>query len=172
VGLARRDADEDAVTPPNGLAGLEARYGKLLLGPDPRNGGLKIISPIGWEAKWMKVSTGLPGLPDDRRIFLNVDLEQPLRNALAAALSVSPGYAIRTLGCFNPRYKRVNAGAVSVHAYGLAVDINAAQNPMGDELVTDMPQAFIEAFKAEGFTWGGEFSGKKDAMHFQWCAGY
>ncbi len=160
----------DVVKPPHGLAELEARYGRLLLGPDPR-GGQRIISPIGWESKWMTVARGLPGLPEDRRVYMHRDMEQPLRNALAVALSLCPGYRIKTLGCFNPRHKRVNGRQLSLHAYGLAVDINAASNPMRSPIETDIPSAFVRAFDAEGFVWGGDF-GLPDPMHFQLASGY
>ena len=158
------------VKPPHGLAELEARYGRLLLGPDPR-GGYRIISPIGWETKWMVPVSGLPGMDPEFLRVMNRDIERPLRNALASAISVCPGYKVKTLGCFNPRYKRVSMRQVSLHSYGLAVDINAATNPMQRPLTTDIPAAFVMAFEAEGFTWGGRFP-TPDPMHFQLCSGY
>lgn len=62
----------------------------------------------------------------------------------------------------------------SLHAYGIAVDINARTNPYGKRLITDMPFAMVEAIKAieskegEGiFRWGGDYRSVKDAMHFE-----
>jgi hypothetical protein len=158
------------MNPPNGLAELEARYGRLILGPDPR-GGLRIISPIGWETAHMMPMTDLPGLPG-RKLYVNRDLVGPLTAALMSVAVLCPTYKIKTIGCWNVRYKRTQTKQISVHAFGLAVDINAAQNPLSPTLITDMPGEFVAAFKREGFTWGGEFSGTKDAMHMQWCSNY
>lgn len=62
----------------------------------------------------------------------------------------------------------------SLHAYGIAVDVNSLANPYGPRLVTDMPPAMIEAIEgirtAKGlpvWRWGGRYSGNKDAMHFE-----
>jgi len=61
---------------------------------------------------------------------------------------------------------------VSFHAFGSAVDINPAQNPfLNDpeaELVTDMPQWYVDAFADAGFCWGGLWVNLKDAMHYSW----
>ena len=156
--------------PCHGRAELEARYGRLVLQREP-GGGYRIASPIGWEAHWMVLVRDLPGLAG-RRLYVNRDIAEPLRAALAAALVACPDYAVRTIGCWNVRYKRTATGEVSMHALGLAVDINADTNPLGPTLVTDMPPAFVDAFRAQGFTWGGDFQGAKDAMHFQWCSNY
>jgi hypothetical protein len=120
----------------------------------------------------MIIVSDLPGLASDHRLYVNKALELPLRTALAAAQVACPEYMVRTIGCFNPRYKRTVRGDISVHAWGLAVDINAATNPLAPELTTDMPDAFVAEFKAQGFVWGGEFSGEKDSMHYQLVAGY
>ncbi len=154
------------MTPPHGLAELQARYGKLQIDRDPP-GGYRIISPIGWEVANME----LLRLPDGRKLYVHKDMAEPLFNALFAASKACPDYPVRTIGCWCPRYKRVN-GDLSVHSWGLAVDINASTNPLADKLTTDMPDAFVDCFKAQGFTWGGEFGGKKDAMHMQWISGY
>ncbi len=64
----------------------------------------------------------------------------------------------------------------SLHAYGIAVDVNWSTNPYRKDgrLVTDMkPEmiADIKAIKSLGgasvFRWGGDYSGAKDAMHFE-----
>ena len=157
------------VTPAHGRAELEARYGKLLIDADPR-GGMRIISPIGWEAKWMTLMRDLPGC-GDKRLYVNRDMAEPLRAALSAVAVVAPEYKIRTIGCWNVRYKRTSAKQVSLHALGLAVDINADRNPMRSPIETDMPPLFVDAFMREGFTWGGDF-GMPDPMHFQLCSGF
>jgi hypothetical protein len=58
----------------------------------------------------------------------------------------------------------------SLHAFGVAVDINPDENPMRDDgvLQTDLPPEVVAIFKRHGFRWLGESSGRrKDAMHFE-----
>lgn len=78
------------------------------------------------------------------------------------------GYELRAGECWGyaPR-KIAGSNTWSNHAWGLAVDINAPANPMGARLITDMPDWMPELWKAYGFRWGGDYSGKKDAMHFE-----
>lgn len=76
-------------------------------------------------------------------------------------------------GAYNCR-KITNGSGYSLHAYGIAVDINARTNPYGPRLVTDMPFAMVAAVKAirtkKGipvFRWGGDYRTNKDAMHYE-----
>lgn len=55
----------------------------------------------------------------------------------------------------------------SNHSWGLAVDLNAPTNPMMSPLRTDMPRWMVEMWKDLGFRWGGDYTGRKDAMHFE-----
>jgi hypothetical protein len=58
----------------------------------------------------------------------------------------------------------------SNHAWGLAVDINALDNPNQLPLTTDMPSWVKEAGplkKKYGLRWGGTYSGTPDPMHFE-----
>ena len=66
--------------------------------------------------------------------------------------------------------------AFSLHAFGVAADINWNSNPFRADnvLVTDMPGTMVEAIKAirtKGgapvFRWGGDYSTVKDAMHYE-----
>jgi hypothetical protein len=78
---------------------------------------------------------------------------------------------IRTFGgCFSFRPQRA-ASKLSTHAWGIAVDLNPASNAQGSG--GDMDGGVIRIFRDAGFEWGGEWEGKRrDAMHFQFCAGY
>lgn len=71
-------------------------------------------------------------------------------------------------GCFNYRLKR-GGGTLSCHAYGAAIDLDPARNGMGDATPNFTPtHPVVQAFKAAGWVWGGDWSGKGvDAMHFQ-----
>lgn len=70
-------------------------------------------------------------------------------------------------GTFVYRAKRGTVG-MSMHAYGIAIDINPAKNPMGKKGV--MPEWFVAIFKKWGFTWGGSWK-RTDPMHFQYATG-
>ena len=81
-------------------------------------------------------------------------------------------YTIRAIGGY--RYDSNNGssniGEKSYHTYGVAVDINPDTNPFiagGGTAPHDMPQEYIEAFKNHGWSWGGNWNGTKDYMHFE-----
>lgn len=70
-------------------------------------------------------------------------------------------------GCYNFRSVR-GASHLSMHAYGAAVDFDAAHNPLG-AIHGKMPPEVVAIFKAEGWRWGGDYSGRKDWMHMEAC---
>ncbi len=76
-------------------------------------------------------------------------------------------------GTFNLRFVRgyEARGILSPHAYGIAIDIFPAKNPMGQPLRTTIPNWYISAWKRHGFIWGGDFVGRPDAMHFEVATG-
>ena len=117
----------------------------------------------------MKMVSDLPGV--GKRLYIHRAIEAPLRLALSRCLALGDGYEVKTIGCFAPRGKRVNPSALSVHSWGIAVDINAATNPMRNTMTKDIPDTWIAIFEAIGWTWGGRFR-IPDPMHMQWCAGY
>jgi hypothetical protein len=68
-------------------------------------------------------------------------------------------------GCFAAR-RIAGSGSLSLHAWGLAVDINAGQNPQGSRPRQD--RRVVRAFESVGFTWGGRWPTAPDGMHFEW----
>jgi len=57
---------------------------------------------------------------------------------------------------------------LSCHAFWAAIDFDAERLPLGVGVpVGSMPQDVVDAFKSEGFFWGGDYTGRKDPMHFQ-----
>jgi hypothetical protein len=68
-------------------------------------------------------------------------------------------------GCYAPR--RIPAtGALSLHALGLAVDLNAHANPYDKPSHQD--PRLVRVMQKHGFVWGGAWPTVKDAMHFEW----
>lgn len=70
-------------------------------------------------------------------------------------------------GCYNYRAVR-GASHLSMHAYGAAVDFDAAHNALG-ATHGRMPPEVVAIFKAEGWRWGGDYHGRQDWMHFEAC---
>lgn len=58
----------------------------------------------------------------------------------------------------------------STHSWGIALDLNPAENPLGK--VGHQDSRVVAIFKKYGFTWGGEFKSRLDPMHFQFCSNY
>lgn len=98
------------------------------------------------------------------------DLLAQLRLALTEirrAGSAAEVHPEQYAGCFSPRFiGRDPAGRLSAHAWGAAVDVNAAENPLGRTPAMD--PAVVNAFRAAGFNWGGEWL-VPDGMHFEWA---
>lgn len=68
-------------------------------------------------------------------------------------------------GCYVPRFiDRDPSNPLSMHAFGLAVDINTPTNQLGTP--GDMDARVVEIFERWGFTWGGRWS-RPDPMHFE-----
>lgn len=70
-------------------------------------------------------------------------------------------------GSYN--YRPVRGGSrPSCHSFGAAIDLDAEQNPMNSRgYKGTMSPIVINAFKREGWFWGGDFKSRKDPMHFQ-----
>lgn len=68
-------------------------------------------------------------------------------------------------GTFNYRLIRGSRN-LSNHSFAIAIDIAPTGNALG---VTKgkMPRFAVDAFKAQGFKWGGDYKGRKDWMHFE-----
>ena len=67
-------------------------------------------------------------------------------------------------GCFAAK-DIPTTGAVSRHAWGLAIDLNAAANPYGERSTQD--RRLVEVMERNGFAWGGRWP-TQDAMHFEY----
>jgi hypothetical protein len=92
---------------------------------------------------------------------LLVQLGGAMRELIARGLS---GLVRSYDGCYSPRMQVGNAYALSRHAYGIAVDLNAGANPYGATPKQD--PRLIEVMERWGFTWGGRWL-VPDGMHFE-----
>lgn len=99
-----------------------------------------------------------------KRIYCNKDMVGPLKDAFFKLILTGCVNELRTWdGCFNIRSKR-SGGTPSLHSWGVAIDINAAWNRMGQK--PTLSPEFVRCFTGYGFDWGGAWS-KPDGMHFQ-----
>lgn len=72
-------------------------------------------------------------------------------------------------GTYNYRPIR-GSKALSTHAYGIAIDLDASGNPLG-ATATTFPAWFIKCWTDQGFLWGGDYKGRKDNQHWQLARG-
>lgn len=72
-------------------------------------------------------------------------------------------------GCYNFRPVRGSVSNLSNHAFGAALDIDPAHNPLGSTKAKSHP-IIIAAFKNQGALWGGDYKGRKDPMHFEFVS--
>lgn len=110
-----------------------------------------------------------------RRITCHRRVARPLGQCLEAVLahygSVEAVRAARMDlygGCYNFRTMR-GSNALSLHSYGIAIDLDPERNALGQKWVEEkgmMPLAVVRIFEAAGWTWGGRWN-RPDAMHFQ-----
>ncbi|MBO9617342.1 MAG: M15 family metallopeptidase [Dyadobacter sp.] len=130
------------------------------------------INRLPFENKWMKVwivpadiRKAIPAMP--QKIYLNKLIEAPLDKTLRRLIALGLHEEIKTWdGCFNIRKKR-GSGGISAHAFGIAVDLNAATNPFRGS-VTWSAQ-FLKVWRDIGWICGADWSAaSRDGMHFQW----
>lgn len=67
-------------------------------------------------------------------------------------------------GCFNIRHI-AGSNNWSNHSWACAIDLSPGSN--GFNMKTTLSKVVINAFKAEGWRWGGDYHGRKDPMHFE-----
>ncbi|MEX0789302.1 MAG: M15 family metallopeptidase, partial [Actinomycetota bacterium] len=121
----------------------------------------------GWVAQHItRRSVPLLGEVTCHRIMLP-QLEGALTEIRDSGLSASikPG---QYGGCYSPRFIQSDGSKpLSMHAWGLAVDINVADNPVGARPTLD-PQV-VAIMERWGFRWGGRWS-PPDGHHFELAA--
>jgi hypothetical protein len=68
-------------------------------------------------------------------------------------------------GCWVPRHIGWDSGrGLSLHAWGIAFDVNVSTNAYGEE--PELDPRIVEVFERHGFNWGGRWR-VPDGMHFE-----
>ena len=70
-------------------------------------------------------------------------------------------------GCFNIR-NIAGSNNWSNHSWACAIDLAPSTN--GFNMHTTLSNLVIDAFKAQGALWGGDYKGRKDPMHFEFVS--
>jgi hypothetical protein len=99
-----------------------------------------------------------------KRLYCNKAMVAPLTQAFKNLIATGFVKELKTWdGCFNVRKKR-GLASMSLHSWGVAIDVNAAWNGLGKTPV--LSAGFVKCFTDAGFDWGGTWT-RKDGMHFQ-----
>jgi hypothetical protein len=164
VASARREVPVPRVDVPHGLGGIERTFGAIEF-VEAEGGRVKITN--GFDLRHI-VGEQLPVVG---RTLCHESLAPLLTEVLLDVLRKNLGGAIRSFAGFNARHKMHDpARGLSSHAWGIAFDVNAADNPVGT--VGTMHPGIVQSFESFGFQWGGRWVKVKDPMHFQYCTGY
>ena len=123
------------------------------------------ISP---DPRWVAANIRTEEVP----LLGNVTCHRVMLPQLRSALSeiVARGLAAKIhpdeyAGCYYPRYIGYDpAKGLSLHSWGIAVDLNVPGNQRGT--VGEMDREVVQIFKKWGFAWGGDWS-YTDPMHFE-----
>jgi hypothetical protein len=73
-------------------------------------------------------------------------------------------------GIFEMRSIRGFSSHPSCHSWGIAIDLNPTQLPLGSS--ARMDARIIAIFKKHGFFYGGDFIHRKDPQHYQYAINY
>jgi hypothetical protein len=128
----------------------------------------------GWEEHNI-VEVPLPwSLKFDGKIVKHVKFHTlGVDNLLAALRAVQNGGLHSSItelgGTFVIRSIRGFPSHPSTHCYGIAIDLNPSQYPLGS--LRRFPDEVVRCFTLYGFFYGGDFKSRKDPQHFQLCTG-
>ena len=70
-------------------------------------------------------------------------------------------------GCFNIR-QIAGSNSYSNHSWACAIDLAPSTN--GFNMKGTLPKIVVDAFKRQGALWGGDYTGRKDPMHFEFVS--
>lgn len=142
---------------------VKETFGEFAARPLP-DGTIDIHDP--WEQRNIRFTS----VPILGRVKCHRVLFPQLREALRDVQREGLAHAIQSEqygGCSSPRFINLDPnGRLSHHSWGIAIDLNVAENRYGTRGNLDM--RVVEIFEDRwGFTWGGRWI-HPDPMHFEW----
>lgn len=149
---------------------------------DPRSATFErdniVLVKIGPFPKKGKLKSGHPEV----KFRVHKDIAYLLQGAVTEAITVHGyrldgpqlddwGYICRPIRGYETKYRVTRSlRYLSNHSWGLAVDINSINNPMaakGKPMRSDLSPPVIECFRRWGFSWGGDYTSRRDPMHWE-----
>jgi D-alanyl-D-alanine carboxypeptidase len=135
--------------------------------PDESKWMANLILRPDWFPNFKYAGTNYPV----KAIYCNIDMHDQLFQSFASVAAMGLGEKLKTFdGCFNIRMVRGNPNHPSAHAYGLAIDLNASENGLGQTSGGFFNEPMlVNCFEAHGLNWGGRFRNRLDGMHLSFC---
>jgi hypothetical protein len=149
----------DAVLPP---VQLKVLFGEFAAKPTPGRPGYLTLDPA-----WVRTHIATEDVPLLGSVTCNVALFPQIRGAIQELIDDGLAGTIHGYsGCYAHRFaNRDPRAAISHHTWGVALDINVAENPYGAP--PDQDPRMVAVFERWGFIWGGTFV-LPDGMHFEY----
>jgi hypothetical protein len=118
------------------------------------------------DARWVRANIVRGRVPILGAVTCHRLMLPQLRRALADVQAAGLGALIHSYdGCYVPRFiERDPSHPVSLHTWGIAIDLDASTNQRGGRGTMDA--RIVAIFKRWGFRWGGDWS-YTDPMHFE-----
>lgn len=118
------------------------------------------------DARWVRENIVSEQVPLLGTITCHRLMFPQLRGALNDVVKAGLSAKVHTFsGCYVPRFmERDPAHPVSLHTWGIAIDLDATHNARGTR--GSMDPRVVAIFKSWGFRWGGDWSWS-DPMHFE-----
>jgi hypothetical protein len=152
------ESNQKNITPPTEFSGeaqliLYTRYG------DPREQG--------FDNKWLNewyIQEAFPWFPNEK-ICVHKHFRPLLESAFTKLATENLHLEIKSCdSCHTLRNITDNTSVLSVHSWGAAIDLNAADNPVGGN--GSWSARFIEIMQENDIFCGQNWTGRKDPKHF------
>ena len=118
------------------------------------------------DAAWVRANIVSASVPILGTVTCHRLMIPQLRGALQDVKNAGLASTIHSYdGCYVPRFiERNPSHAISLHTWGIAIDLDASTNGRGG--TGTMDPRVVQIFKRWGFRWGGDWS-YTDPMHFE-----
>jgi len=118
------------------------------------------------DARWVRDNIRTEQVPVLGRVTCHRLMLPQLRGALQEVQDAGLAGTLKTYdGCYVPRFiERNPERSISLHTWGIAIDLDAATNYRG--IRGTMDPRVVAIFKRWGFRWGGDWA-YTDPMHFE-----